>query len=80
MERTQTEVAMKVEGDLPTKIRTALISVSNRTGLVELARFLRHRGVRLIATSGTAEYLDENSIDVYKVESLTGFGRLWEEG
>ena len=71
----QTE-AVTESGGGRAKIGMALISVNDRAGLVPLACFLRRKGVRLIATSGTAEYLGKNGIDVHKTESLTGFGQV----
>jgi phosphoribosylaminoimidazolecarboxamide formyltransferase/IMP cyclohydrolase len=50
----------------------ALLSVSDRTGLVEFARALHHRGVELVATSGTARALAEAGLPVRPVEAFTG--------
>lgn len=54
------------------KIRRALISVSDKTEAVELARGLESLGVELISTGGTARELDAAGIDVTSVEELTG--------
>jgi len=53
-------------------IRTALISVSDKTGVVEFARALVARGVRLLSTGGTARLLAEAQIAVTEVASHTG--------
>ena len=54
------------------KIRRALISVSDKTEVVEFARGLESMGVELISTGGTARELDAAGIDVISVEELTG--------
>ena len=54
------------------KIETALVSVSNRDGLVEFARGLLGRGVKIIATGGTAAYLSDNGIPVREISEITG--------
>jgi phosphoribosylaminoimidazolecarboxamide formyltransferase/IMP cyclohydrolase len=61
--------------DLP--IRRALLSVSDKTGLTELARALVARGVELISTGGTAKALAAAGIPVSEVSSVTGFPRSW---
>jgi phosphoribosylaminoimidazolecarboxamide formyltransferase/IMP cyclohydrolase len=53
-------------------IRTALLSVSDKTGLVSLARALAKRGVRLLSSGGTAKALSDEKIPVDTVESYTG--------
>ena len=55
-------------------VKRALISVSDKTGLLELAHGLVELGVELIATSGTAAYLAEHNLQSTKVEDLTGDG------
>ncbi len=54
------------------KIKRALISVSDKTEVVEFARGLAELGVELISTGGTARELDAAGIDVTTVEDLTG--------
>jgi phosphoribosylaminoimidazolecarboxamide formyltransferase / IMP cyclohydrolase len=54
------------------KIRCALLSVSDKTGLVEFARALRERGVHLLSTGGTFRSLTDAGIEVQSVESYTG--------
>ena len=53
-------------------IRTALLSVSDKTGLLELARALSKRGVKLLSSGGTAKALADAKIPVETVESYTG--------
>ncbi|MGB7543666.1 MAG: bifunctional phosphoribosylaminoimidazolecarboxamide formyltransferase/IMP cyclohydrolase [Burkholderiales bacterium] len=57
-------------------IRTALISVSDKTGLVELARGLAQFKVRILSTGGTAKLLAGNAIAVTEVADYTGFPEM----
>ena len=52
----------------------ALISVSDKTGVVELARELHALGVSLISTGGTAKLLAEQGLPVREVAQVTGIG------
>ncbi|WP_233233606.1 bifunctional phosphoribosylaminoimidazolecarboxamide formyltransferase/IMP cyclohydrolase [Bordetella sp. LUAb4] len=54
------------------KIETALLSVSDKTGIVEFARALATRGVRLLSTGGTAKLLAEAGLTVTEVAAHTG--------
>jgi phosphoribosylaminoimidazolecarboxamide formyltransferase/IMP cyclohydrolase len=58
------------------KITRALISLSDKTGLVELARRLRRHSVELISTGGTARLLREAGLAVRDVSELTGFPEI----
>lgn len=58
------------------KIKRALISVSDKTGIVELAKELRNFGVEIISTGGTAKLLRENNIAVTEVSAYTGFPEM----
>ena len=60
------------------KIKRAIISVSNKDGLEELAYRLKSWDIDLIASGGTAKILKENSIEVIEVEDLTGFPEILE--
>jgi len=53
-------------------IRTALVSVSDKTGLVPFAQVLAARGVRILSSGGTAQALAAEGIAVETVESYTG--------
>ena len=57
-------------------VKTALISVSNKEGVVEFAKGLRDLGVRIISTGGTARLLMEHGIEVISVSELTGFPEI----
>ncbi|MBC5763183.1 bifunctional phosphoribosylaminoimidazolecarboxamide formyltransferase/IMP cyclohydrolase [Ramlibacter albus] len=54
----------------------ALISVSDKTGVVDLARALHELGVRLISTGGTAKLLAEQGLPVTEVAELTAFPEM----
>ncbi|GAA4207034.1 bifunctional phosphoribosylaminoimidazolecarboxamide formyltransferase/IMP cyclohydrolase [Actinocatenispora rupis] len=56
-----------------TPVRRALISVYDKTGLVELARGLAEAGVELVSTGSTAARIAEAGLTVTRVEELTGF-------
>src|SRR6266704_395362 len=55
------------------KIRRALISVSDKTGVAAFARALERRGVDIISTGGTAELLRKEKIPVREISSFTAF-------
>jgi phosphoribosylaminoimidazolecarboxamide formyltransferase / IMP cyclohydrolase len=57
-------------------IRRALISVSDKTGVVDFARELAGRGVELLSTGGTAALLADNGISVIEVSDYTGFPEM----
>ncbi|AZV55838.1 bifunctional phosphoribosylaminoimidazolecarboxamide formyltransferase/IMP cyclohydrolase [Clostridium sp. AWRP] len=57
-------------------INRALISVYNKNGLLDLAKFLINRGVEIISTGGTYRYLVENNIKVTEVSKVTGFDEI----
>jgi phosphoribosylaminoimidazolecarboxamide formyltransferase / IMP cyclohydrolase len=59
-------------------IRRALLSVSDKSGLVELARALERRGVEIISTGGTARALSEAGVAVREVSSYTGFPEIMD--
>jgi phosphoribosylaminoimidazolecarboxamide formyltransferase/IMP cyclohydrolase len=58
------------------QIRRALISVSDKTGLVPFVNALTARGVEIVSTSGTAQVLKEAAVDVTLVEDLTGAAEM----
>jgi phosphoribosylaminoimidazolecarboxamide formyltransferase/IMP cyclohydrolase len=60
------------------KIRRALVSVSDKTGLVEFARELRGFDVELISTGGTAKALREAGLEVRDVSEATGFPEMMD--
>lgn len=57
-------------------LRRALLSVSDKTGLIELARALHARGVTLISTGGTAKAIADAGLPVTGIEQVTGFPEM----
>ena len=60
------------------RIERALISVSDKKGLVEFCRGLAELGIELVSTGGTASLLRENKIAVRDVSELTGFPEMMD--
>ena len=60
------------------RVRRALVSVSDKTGVVELARGLQAFGVQIISTGGTAKALADAGIAVIPIESVTGFPEMMD--
>jgi phosphoribosylaminoimidazolecarboxamide formyltransferase/IMP cyclohydrolase len=56
----------------------ALISVSDKTGVADLARALHERGVEIISTGGTSRALTEAGIPVTSVADVTGFPEMMD--
>jgi phosphoribosylaminoimidazolecarboxamide formyltransferase/IMP cyclohydrolase len=59
-------------------IRRALLSVSNKDGLIEFAQALHRRGVALLSTGGTATLLERSGVPVTQVSSHTGFPEIMD--
>jgi phosphoribosylaminoimidazolecarboxamide formyltransferase / IMP cyclohydrolase len=58
------------------KVRRALISVSDKTGIVDFARGLVRLGIEVVSTGGTAAALREAELEVTDVSELTGFAEI----
>ncbi len=63
--------------DLAT-ISTALISVSDKTGIVEFAKSLSARGIKLVSTGGTSKAIADAGLEVVDVSSITGFPEIMD--
>lgn len=59
-------------------IRRALLSVSDKTGIVEFARALSEQGVEIVSTGGTMKTLKEAGIPVIYVSEVTGFPEIMD--
>ena len=59
-------------------IQRALISVSDKTGVVEFAKFLASRNVKILSTGGTAKLLAESGVKVVEVGDYTGFPEMMD--
>ena len=57
-------------------LRQALISVSDKTGIIDLARSLDNMGIALLSTGGTAKLIAENDIAVTEIADYTGFPEM----
>lgn len=60
------------------KFKCALVSVSDKTGLVEFLRPLVGQGLKVVSTGGTAEHLKKNGISVQEVSESTGFPEVMD--
>lgn len=60
------------------KISRCLISVSDKTNIIELAKFLSSQGVELISTGGTRKLLAEQKIPVKDISDFTGFPEMMD--
>ncbi|HEY7884506.1 MAG TPA: bifunctional phosphoribosylaminoimidazolecarboxamide formyltransferase/IMP cyclohydrolase [Cellvibrionaceae bacterium] len=59
-------------------VKRALISVSDKTGIVEFARALSQQGVEILSTGGTYRLLQENAIPAVEVSDYTGFPEMMD--
>ncbi|HND99840.1 MAG TPA: bifunctional phosphoribosylaminoimidazolecarboxamide formyltransferase/IMP cyclohydrolase, partial [Plasticicumulans sp.] len=64
--------------DQPIRIRRALVSVSDKTGIVDFARELAGFGVEILSTGGTAKLLAESGVPVVEVSDYTGFPEMMD--
>ena len=63
---------------MSTAVQRALISVSDKTGVVDFARALQQRGIELLSTGGTYRALSEAGIPVREVSDYTGFPEMMD--
>lgn len=56
--------------------KRALISVYDKTGILDFAKFLVSKGIEIISTGGTYKYLKENNIEVIEVSKITNFEEM----
>src|SRR5262245_13757510 len=77
MARPESQHAAQEAGRTQThQIMNALISVSDKSGIVEFAQALHAQGIRLISTGGTAKLLGEHQLPVTEVAELTAFPEM----
>ena len=60
------------------KIKTALISVSDKSGLEKIVRSLKKHEVKIVSTGGTAKAIADMGVDVMDVSSLTNFPEMMD--
>jgi phosphoribosylaminoimidazolecarboxamide formyltransferase/IMP cyclohydrolase len=58
------------------RVRRALLSVSDKRGIIDFARGLSEMGIELISTGGTAQALREEGLEVWAIEDFTGFPEI----
>ena len=59
-------------------IKRALISVADKTGIVELAQTLHQAGIEIISTGGTAKTLRDAGIPIISISDVTGFPEMMD--
>ena len=62
----------------PRPITRALISVSDKEGVLDFAKALQERNVQILSTGGTARLLTENGVKVTEVSDYTGFPEMMD--
>ncbi|HOJ43985.1 MAG TPA: hypothetical protein PK800_07665 [Syntrophorhabdaceae bacterium] len=60
------------------KIKRAIISVSDKTGLSDFAHFLKKYNVEILSTGGTKKYLDSIGVETTEISSYTGFPEIMD--
>ena len=68
----------KTAMETPRPIKRALLSVSDKTGIVDFARSLAGKGVDILSTGGTAKLLADNGIQVTEVSNYTGHPEIMD--
>lgn len=75
-EHADPKTATRTPGEV--RVRRALLSVSDKTGLAELAETLRRHGVEIVSTGGTRKALEAAGIPVTDVSAVTGFPEIMD--
>ncbi|MDP2182283.1 MAG: bifunctional phosphoribosylaminoimidazolecarboxamide formyltransferase/IMP cyclohydrolase [Actinomycetota bacterium] len=60
------------------KVKRALVSVTDKTGVVDFCKALQEFGVEIVSTGGTARALAEGGVDVRPIDDLTGFPEMMD--
>jgi phosphoribosylaminoimidazolecarboxamide formyltransferase/IMP cyclohydrolase len=76
MTETAADTPAEAVGDAPIRVRRALISVSDKTGVADFAKALAALGVEILSTGGTAAALREAGLEVTDVSEFTGQGEI----
>ncbi|MGN6778838.1 MAG: bifunctional phosphoribosylaminoimidazolecarboxamide formyltransferase/IMP cyclohydrolase, partial [Rhizobium sp.] len=71
-------VSKKIPAPDKVKVKTALLSVFDKTGIVELARALSEQGVRLLSTGGTHKAIAAAGLAVTDVSEVTNFPEIMD--
>ncbi|MEX0992834.1 MAG: bifunctional phosphoribosylaminoimidazolecarboxamide formyltransferase/IMP cyclohydrolase [Solirubrobacterales bacterium] len=75
-ERTDPTAVAGVSADEDLKVERALLTVSDKRGLVDFARVLSELGIEIVSTGGTAQELDAAGIETRPIEDYTGFPEI----
>src|SRR6201992_601183 len=75
---TNTEQSLQPSAPGEVQIARALLSVSDKAGIVEFARGLAELGIELISTGGTARELTQAGLSVRSISDLTGFPEIMD--
>ncbi len=78
MDASAQPMSVPVPASEEVQVQRALLSVSDKTGIVEFARGLSELGIEVISTGGTARELIENGIRVRSISDLTGFPEIMD--
>src|SRR5919205_921164 len=75
---TDVDTAVEAQVTAPGEVRVkrALITVSDKTGIAEFARCLKQLGVEIVSTGGTAKHLAEAGIETRPIDDVTGFPEM----
>lgn len=60
------------------KIQRAIVSVSNKTGLSDFAKFLKTYNIEILSTGGTKRFLDSIGVETTEISSYTGFPEIMD--
>ncbi|MGB1800360.1 MAG: bifunctional phosphoribosylaminoimidazolecarboxamide formyltransferase/IMP cyclohydrolase, partial [Gammaproteobacteria bacterium] len=60
------------------KVKRALVSVSDKAGIVEFCKEINALGIEILSTGGTAKLLADNNINVIEVSDYTGFPEMMD--
>src|SRR5947199_7921752 len=78
MEQATQEQSTETTAPGEVRVARALLSVSDKTGIVEFARGLAELGVEIVSTGGTAGALADAGVPVREVSDLTGFPEIMD--
>src|SRR6185312_5169306 len=76
--QSPSEIGMERSAPGAVRVRRALLSVSDKTGIVDFARGLNELGVEIVSTGGTARELGGAGLTVRPIEDFTGFPEMMD--
>src|SRR4051795_3369690 len=76
MSDVETASAAQVTAPGEVRVRRALITVSDKTGIAEFARCLSELGVEIVSTGGTARHLADAGVETRAIDDVTGFPEM----